>query len=164
MNAKALKVLMDQNPNLVKKKCELDISMDLFKDELIAGMNYQLELVLLEIFQTKLNPAFKSFKHLFKQSKGMIIHGPPGTGKTLTARTIINVAGRISDVMIKTISGPQLFDKMYGESEKKIQALFQYAFIDAKEDRDRLQLILIDEIDSLLGERGEGALENRIVG
>lgn len=105
---------------MVFNSMQRTISMEIFNNQPIAGMNSQLEVVLLEIFLTKLSSDFNSFGDCFKQSKGMIIHGPPGTGKTLLARVVIDVVKEMADVLVQTISGPQLFDKMYGESEKKI--------------------------------------------
>jgi len=88
--------------------------------------------------------------------KGIILYGPPGTGKTLMARVISKMLNG-QDPVIK--SGPELFDKYVGETEKNIRALFQPAIDDYEQRGDDadLHVVVIDEIDALCKQRGSRA-------
>ena len=87
--------------------------------------------------------------------KGVLLHGPPGCGKTLIARTL---AHRIQ-VRFFSISGPELINKFYGESEARLRKLFEQA------RREAPALLFIDEIDALAAKRDQayGDLEKRVV-
>jgi len=56
--------------------------------------------------------------------RGMLLYGPPGTGKTLIARKI---ADCLKTKEPKVISGPEIFDKFVGGSEKNVRELFKEA-------------------------------------
>ena len=56
--------------------------------------------------------------------KGMLLYGPPGCGKTLIARQLSKA---LKSRPPKTVAGPEIFDKMVGESERKIRELFAEA-------------------------------------
>jgi len=81
--------------------------------------------------------------------KGVLFTGLPGTGKTMLARIIANAA----EATFYEISGPAIFSKWYGESEKILRAIFERA---AKEPRS---IIFFDEIDSIAGQRSGDAHE-----
>ena len=87
--------------------------------------------------------------------KGVLLYGPPGTGKTLLAKA---VAGETNSHFI-SISGPEIMDKHYGESEEKIRGIFSQA------EENSPSIIFIDEIDSIAPKRDEvsGGIEKRIV-
>jgi len=87
--------------------------------------------------------------------KGILLYGPPGTGKTLLARAIANE----TEASFYTISAPEIVNKYYGESEKKLRELFE------KAQKDSPSVIFIDEIDAIAAKREEvqGETEKRIV-
>ncbi len=86
--------------------------------------------------------------------KGVLLHGPPGTGKTLIAKAVAN---EVNATFI-SVSGPEITSKYKGESEERLREVFQQA------DEDAPSIVFFDEIDSIAGERGDGDMENRIVG
>jgi len=89
--------------------------------------------------------------------KGVLIYGPPGTGKTMLAKA---VAGETEANFI-SVSGPEIFDKFYGESEKKVKALFEDA------EKNAPSIIFFDEIDAIAPSREDnihsGEVERRVV-
>jgi transitional endoplasmic reticulum ATPase len=87
--------------------------------------------------------------------KGILLYGPPGTGKTLLARAIANE----TEANFYSISAPEIVNKYYGESEKKLRELFE------KAEKDSPSIIFIDEIDAIAAKRDEvqGETEKRIV-
>jgi transitional endoplasmic reticulum ATPase len=87
--------------------------------------------------------------------RGVLLVGPPGTGKTLTARALAEELG----VSYIAIAGPEVIGKYYGEAEARLRGVFEKAAKSAP------CLIFIDEIDSLVPDRGkvEGEVEKRLV-
>ncbi len=87
--------------------------------------------------------------------KGILLYGPPGTGKTLLARAIANE----TEATFSSISAPEIVNKFYGESEKKLRELFE------KAQKESPAVIFIDEIDAIAAKREEvqGETEKRIV-
>lgn len=87
--------------------------------------------------------------------KGILLYGPPGTGKTLLARAIAHE----TEASFYSISAPEVVNKYYGESEKKLRELFE------KAQKDSPAIIFIDEIDAIAAKREEvqGETEKRIV-
>lgn len=68
--------------------------------------------------------------------RAVLFEGPPGTGKTLTARIIAQEAG----IPMIHIPIESIVSKWYGESEKKMSAIF-----DACDQLDGA-IIFIDEV------------------
>ena len=87
--------------------------------------------------------------------KGVLLHGPPGTGKTLLAKALANEL----DAHFKTINGPEIMSKYYGESEKQLREIFEEA------EKNSPAIIFLDEIDSIAPNRDEvqGEAERRVV-
>ena len=94
--------------------------------------------------------------------RGGILHGFPGTGKTLFVKAIEDFL-KAMGFMIKVtkISGPEVFSSYVGQSESKVREIFTQL-----NDPDTIHLILIDEIDSMLPQRGKHSgtgVEDKVV-
>lgn len=87
--------------------------------------------------------------------KGVLLHGPPGTGKTLLAKAVANE----TESNFILLNGPEIMNKFYGESEKKVREIFEEA------EKNAPSIIFIDEIDSIAPKREEvqGEVERRVV-
>jgi SpoVK/Ycf46/Vps4 family AAA+-type ATPase len=72
-----------------------------------------------------------------------LLHGPPGTGKTLCAEV---VAAELNRPLLRAVV-PGLLSKWVGDTERRISALFDDA-------RKHNAVLLLDEVDALLMERG----------
>lgn len=86
---------------------------------------------------------------------GVLLHGPPGSGKTLLAKAVANE----SQANFILINGPEIMNKFYGESEKKIREIFDDA------EQKAPSIIFIDEIDAIASKREDthGEVERRVV-
>ena len=71
---------------------------------------------------------------------GILLYGPPGCGKTLLAKAVAKTA----DVAFINVTPALLLDRLLGESEKLVEALFSLAHKVAP------CIIFMDEIDALL--------------
>ncbi len=90
-----------------------------------------------------------------KPPKGVLLHGMPGCGKTLLARAVAHE----SEAAFIYVSGPEIIQKFYGESEARLRKIFE----DAR--RRAPCIIFFDEIDALAPKRDrvEGEVEKRVV-
>jgi transitional endoplasmic reticulum ATPase len=88
--------------------------------------------------------------------KGVLLYGPPGTGKTLIARAV----AAESSARFFSVSGPEIIDKFYGESEAHLRRVFNDA------QKNAPSVIFLDEIDAIAPKRSEvwGDVEKRVVG
>lgn len=66
---------------------------------------------------------------------------------------LARIIASATDAVFYEISGPTIFSKWYGESEKILRALFEHA---ARQPRS---IIFFDEIDSIAGQRSGDAHE-----
>ncbi len=89
--------------------------------------------------------------------KGVLLHGPPGCGKTLIARAVANE----TDANFAQLSGPEIMNKFYGQSEANVRKIFEQATAQAP------SIIFFDEIDAIAPKReemgGEKQVEKRVV-
>ena len=97
------------------------------------------------VLQPLQRPGLFSRSPLTAPCKGVLLFGPPGTGKTMIAKAIATSV-RASFL---SISAASVTSKWVGEGEKFAQAVFSLAAKIAP------CIIFIDEIDGLLGRRGE---------
>lgn len=81
--------------------------------------------------------------------KGVLFTGGPGTGKTMLAKIIAAQSG----ATFYEVSGPEIFSKWYGNSERLLRELFADA---AGQQRS---IIFFDEIDSIAADRGSDTHE-----
>jgi len=120
----------------------------------IGGLGRELSLVREMIELPLRNPDL--FNHLgIEPPKGVLLYGPPGTGKTLIAKAVANEV----NAHFITLSGPEIMNKYYGESEGKLREVFEEA------EKHAPSIIFIDEIDSIAPKREDtkGEVERRIV-
>ncbi|HVP80289.1 MAG TPA: CDC48 family AAA ATPase [Thermodesulfobacteriota bacterium] len=92
------------------------------------------------------------FPELFDEGKvvppkGVLFSGPSGTGKTLMAKALAGETG----LNFISISGPILFSKWLGESEKALHQIFK------KAKQSAPCILFFDEIDALVTTRGDGS-------
>ncbi|MBM3247744.1 CDC48 family AAA ATPase, partial [Candidatus Pacearchaeota archaeon] len=87
--------------------------------------------------------------------KGVLLHGPPGTGKTLLAKAVANE----TESNFILLNGPEIMNKFYGESEKRVREIFEEA------EKSAPSIIFIDEIDAIAPKREDvqGEVERRVV-
>ncbi len=78
-------------------------------------------------------------KYQIEVSKGLMLYGPPGTGKTTLAKAVANEI----DAAYHHVSCKDILDKYVGESERKLNDIFEEA---AKSKRS---IILFDEFDQI---------------
>ena len=79
--------------------------------------------------------------------RGVLFSGPSGTGKTLMAKALAGETG----LNFISISGPILFSKWLGESEKALHQIFK------KAKQSAPCVLFFDEIDALVTTRGYGS-------
>lgn len=98
------------------------------------------------------------FPNLFANSgrrpwSGILMYGPPGTGKSLMAKAAVSemeAYGAERRVTFLNASASDIMSKWQGESERLVRGLF------AEARRRAPSVIFIDEIDSIISQRGVG--------
>jgi transitional endoplasmic reticulum ATPase len=151
----ASETLLTVGPALTEAKAQA-AARSTFSYEDIGGLKREVQRVR-EIIELPLR-----FPEVFARlgidaPKGVLLYGPPGCGKTLIARAVAHE----TDVRFFSISGPEIMQKFYGESEGYLRKLFDEATKHAP------SIIFIDEIDSIAPKRedlgGEHQVERRVV-
>ncbi len=120
----------------------------------IAGLDRELEKIR-EMVELPLSHP-EIFQRLgISPPKGVLLYGPPGCGKTLLGKAVANE----TEAAFIYVSGPEIIQKFYGESEARLRKIFE----DAR--RRAPCIIFFDEIESIAPkrERVEGEVEKRVV-
>lgn len=120
----------------------------------VGGLENEKKIIRERILLPIVQPEFFS-AHGIRPPRGILLCGPPGCGKTMIARAL---SSEIKANFVE-LSGSEVFNPLYGESEKVIKEKFNKA-------REKTPaIILIDEIDALGGSRSamRGELERRLV-
>lgn len=118
----------------------------------VKGMTEEKALIEREFFLTDEERAFNEF--LGKKPKTFILlYGVPGTGKTFFAKAISQeLKNRMGeDIPFFSIVGSQLSDSKVGQSEKNIQAVFEFC-----KQFERC-VLFIDEFDTLAPDRKQAS-------
>lgn len=100
-------------------------------------------------------------RHIMKErgllpERGILLYGPPGTGKTSFARLFAQYLGLLGiDNRVQMLSATSLVDSFVGGTEKAIRELIKPALEASQKlgEKSPLYLVVMDEIDSLLGSR-----------
>jgi transitional endoplasmic reticulum ATPase len=108
----------------------------------VGGMRETIDLVRESVELPITHPEL--FKRLgIRPHKGILFYGPPGTGKTLLARAV----ARESGAHFIAVSGPEILNKYWGQSEARLRSIFAEARAKSP------AIILFDEIDSFASSR-----------
>ena len=108
----------------------------------VGGMDEAITLIREAVELPIMNPTL--FESLgIKPHRGVLLHGPPGTGKTLLARAVARETG----AHFIAVSGPEILNKYWGQSEARLRNIFTEA-------RNRApSIVLFDELDSFASSR-----------
>lgn len=119
----------------------------------IGGLKKEFGQVFRRAFASRIFPQSLVKKLGIKHTKGVLLYGPPGTGKTLIARKIGEI---LNCAPPKIVNGPEVFTKWVGGAEENIRKLFAEAEAEqvAKGDRSQIHLIIFDEFDAIVKQRG----------
>ncbi|KAJ3200872.1 Katanin p60 ATPase-containing subunit A-like 2, partial [Clydaea vesicula] len=122
--------IFSKNPNVSFDDISgLEKSKKLLKEAIVFPIKYP------ELFTGILTPW-----------KGLLLFGPPGTGKTMLAKAVATEC----KTTFFNISASTIVSKWRGDSEKLVRVLFDLARYHAP------STIFLDELESIMGSRGEG--------
>ncbi len=108
----------------------------------VGGMRETIDLIRESVELPITHPEIFRKLHI-RPHKGILFYGPPGTGKTLLARAVAHESG----AHFVAVSGPEILNKFWGQSEAKLRSIFNEARAKAP------AIILFDEIDSFASSR-----------
>ncbi|KAJ3359061.1 spermatogenesis associated protein 5 [Allomyces javanicus] len=120
----------------------------------IGGLDHQLAQIRAMVTSALFRPHEYTRLNL-RPPRGLLLYGVPGTGKTLIARVIAHE----TQCHVIPVNGPEIISKYYGETEEKLQAIFDEARAKAP------TIIFFDEIDALCPKRDQSPteMEKRVV-
>ncbi|XP_040163027.1 cell division control protein 48 homolog B [Anopheles arabiensis] len=122
---------------------EATLSLDSF-----GGMDELKALLRLCIVEQLANPA--RFQRLgIHPLRGILLYGPPGCAKTTLAKCLAAETG----MTFLSLSAAQVYSPYVGDAEKLITRVFNEARTNAP------AVVFLDEIDSLVGNRGTGGMK-----
>ncbi|CDR87939.1 probable SEC18-vesicular-fusion protein, functional homolog of NSF [Sporisorium scitamineum] len=126
-----------------------------FEDMGVGGLDKEFANIFRRAFASRIFPPALVEKLGIQHVKGMVLYGPPGTGKTLLARQIGKMLNAREP---KIVNGPEVFNKYVGGSEENVRKLFADAEAEqkAKGDESQLHIIILDELDAMVRQRGSG--------
>ncbi|KAF4654726.1 Katanin p60 ATPase-containing subunit A-like 2 [Perkinsus olseni] len=133
--------------SMASHQSEIDsliVSVTGVKWEDVVGLEEPKRHLMEMIIMPSLNP--KLFTGLRAPPLGLLLFGPPGNGKTHLAKA---VASQCKDATFFSVSASALTSRWHGEDEKIVRDLFTVARARAP------SVIFMDEVDSILGKRGD---------
>ncbi|MBU2634339.1 MAG: CDC48 family AAA ATPase [Nanoarchaeota archaeon] len=150
-------ILITENTNLELSPKAVDLTEEKIPEvtyEDIGGLKEEIKKIR-EMVEVPLKHPQVFEKLGIEPPKGVLLHGPPGTGKTLLAKAVANE----SEANFVLVNGPEIVNKFYGESEKRIREIFDQA------EKNAPSIIFFDEFDAIASKREEsyGELERRVV-
>lgn len=93
----------------------------------------------------------------------MLLYGPPGCGKTLVSEAIAyeaknetDIEEKYGDVKFLEVKGGDVLSRYPGESERRIEAVFDQAHRTAK---DGFAVLFFDEVETLIPDRSDDSLQ-----
>ncbi len=137
------------------KVLEVDDPIKYLEDLGMAGIDKEFEQVF-RIFYSRSDRLFEEARRRgTKPIKGILLWGPPGTGKTTLARHVGEMLG-CSGERLQLITATEVFNMWFGQSEENIRKLFEAAKAAQKKygEDSPLYIVIVDEIDALLPQRG----------
>src|SRR3989338_1073041 len=150
-------VIITENTEVILNPKSVDITEEKFPEvtyEDVGGLSEEIRKIR-EMVELPLKHPEIFSKLGIEPPKGVLLHGPPGTGKTLLAKAVANEV----EANFILVNGPEIVNKFYGESEKRVREIFETA------EKQAPSIIFFDELDAIAPKREEtyGELERRMV-